>query len=280
MNVKREIMDEKTSEIVVSAIKEVAKDAYQDGGKPIVKPAGELIGLIPRAIKAKLLPLEKWILVQEYNLKETEMLLAQKLVGTKPDLIETPEPHIAVPALQYISYCMDNEELRNMYANLLANSMNKVVKKGVHPSFVEIIKQLCPDEAKILKILNVKDTCPIISLRHERGNGLGFYLIKTFSNIGEIAGCEKPLDIQEYIVNLDRLGIIEIDRDSLLEQSHYEPLLNHPYIQSRMTISDENKQRGYSNVITDSGTIVLTALGKAFCSICLDKQSLRAGLCQ
>jgi hypothetical protein len=265
-------MDEKTSEIVEAAIKEVAKDVYQDGGKPIVKPSGELVGLIPRAIKAALLPLEKWTLSREYNLKETQILLEQKLSNIAPDLIEPPEPHIAVPALEYISYCMDNKELRNMYANLLANSMNKIVKNGVHPSFVEIIKQLCPDEAKVLKIINSRKVSPIIALRYEKGNSVGIYILKTFSNIGEIARCENPMDIQRYIINLDRLGIIEINENyNLTNKSHYDPLLNHPYIQSIMNISDEYKQRGYTEVKTIEGAIFLTTLGTAFCSICLDK---------
>ena len=129
-------------ELMSEVAKEIAKDVYQDAGKPIVKPTGELVGLIPRAIKAALLPIEKWIESREYNLAETKKLLEQKLANISPEQIASPEAHIAVPALQYISYCMDNEELRNMYANLLASSMNKAVINGVHPSFVEIIKQL------------------------------------------------------------------------------------------------------------------------------------------
>ena len=153
-------------EIAREATKEVAKDAYSDAVKPVVQPTGELVGLLPRAIKAALAPVEKWVLQREYNVAETKKLLEEKLSAVPPELIEAPEPHIAVPAIQYISYCMDNEDLRDMYANLLANSMNKVVKNGVHPGFVEIIKQLCPDEAKILKYIMHKETIPIITLTY------------------------------------------------------------------------------------------------------------------
>ena len=91
-------------------------------------------------------------------------LLEKKLEKVSPEQIETPEPYIAVPALQYISYCMDNHELRDMYANLLASSMNKFIKNDVHPGYIEIIKQLCPDEAKILKYIAEKINIPTISL--------------------------------------------------------------------------------------------------------------------
>ena len=107
-------MNEQTGEIIKEVSKEIAKDVYDDTGKPVLKPTGEIVGLIPRTIKAALLPLEKWIVGREYNLKETQRLLEEKLKNVRLEDIETPEAYIAVPALQSISYCMDSEELRNM----------------------------------------------------------------------------------------------------------------------------------------------------------------------
>lgn len=115
-----------SSDSAKDALKEIAKEAYQDGAKPVVKPMGELAALFPRTIKAALAPLERWVLQREYNIEEIKKLLEEKLKNVPPESIEPPETHIAVPALQYISYCMDNVELRDMYANLLASSMNKV----------------------------------------------------------------------------------------------------------------------------------------------------------
>lgn len=60
------------------------------------------------------------------------------------------EPYVAIPAIQQISYSYDSDELRDMYANLLANFMDKERSDLVHPSFVEVIKQLNPDEASSL----------------------------------------------------------------------------------------------------------------------------------
>ena len=61
---------------------------------------------------------------------------------------------------------MNSEELRNMYANLLAASMLKDEKENAHPSFVEIIKQLSPDEAKLLKKISESgDAYPLIDVK-------------------------------------------------------------------------------------------------------------------
>ena len=258
-------------DITVETTKEVAKEVYSDVGKPVAKPTGELLGLIPRAIKAALAPLEKWILQREYNVAETKKLLEEKLQAVPLDLIETPEPHIAIPAMQYISYCMDNEELRNMYANLLANSMNKVVKNGVHPGFVEIIKQLSPDEAKILKHMNItQNNLPTISLRYEKKDGGGIYIMKNFSNIGELSGCENPYEVNKYFDNMVRLGLLENAGclASLTNKTLYEPLKNHTQIVSRAT-EQNAKAMGYDKYTFEESFVCLTDFGKSFCSICL-----------
>ena len=98
-------------EITKEVVKEISKDVYDDIISPVAKPTGTILGLIPRAIKAALSPLEKWILQKEYNISEIQRLLEEKLKNVSPELIGTPEPYIAVPAIQYISYCMDKHLL-------------------------------------------------------------------------------------------------------------------------------------------------------------------------
>ncbi|HEX2947153.1 MAG TPA: DUF4393 domain-containing protein [Clostridia bacterium] len=264
-------MDEKEVQVALECVKEVAKDAYADGGRPILKPTGELVGLVPRAIKAALLPVEKWVLAQEYNLAETKKLLEIRLENVPAEQIVSPEPHIAVPALQYISYCMDNEELRNMYANLLANSMNASKRDGVHPSFVEIIKQMCPDEAKLLKAFcETGMTIPVISVRYENDTGSGIYVIKNFTDLGEQAGCEEPLETQKYFDNLARLGLVQLidSLGSLTDKTLYEPLKNHNYILENIVLPDKARQRGYTKADIIESYVAITAFGRCFCKIC------------
>lgn len=259
------------NEIAKEAVKEVAKDAYTDGAKPVLKPTGELLGLVPRAIKAALLPVEKWILNREYNLEETKKLLEEKLKNTNPDLIEEPEPFIAVPAIQYISYCMDNEELRDMYANLLANSMNKVVKNGVHPGFVEIIKQLSPDEAKILKYFSHTNTIPIVDLKRENENNEGIAIIKNFSDIGKTAGCEDTIGIGKCFDNLIRLGLIERAEAyrTLVKKDAYTSIKEHSYIKTNVEAIKKHPEPYNKPHFTES-YLYITDFGKAFCNICLN----------
>ena len=145
---------------------EKVPEIYDDGFKPATQESGKALALIPQTINAALAPLRKWIAEKEYSVAETKKLLEIKLEKINPDSIVSPDAYIAVPTIQAISYCMNSEELRNMYANLLATSMISDKKWATHPSFVEIIKQLSPDEAKILKkISEGADTYPLIDVR-------------------------------------------------------------------------------------------------------------------
>lgn len=281
-------MEDELKDIAIGVSTEIAKDAYTDIGKPVAKPTGETLGLIPRAIKAALLPVEKWVLGKEYNLEATKKLLEEKLANTPEELIDSPEPYVAVPALQNISYCMDNEELRELYANLLASSMNKEVKNGVHPGFVEIIKQMCPDEAKIMNYFKSHNAIPTIDLRFVLKNGSYNEVVTDFSTIGEDSSCENQYETKKYFDNLIRLGLLEKpNMTHLTNEELYKPLKEHKIIKQK--ILEFERIKTIFNGISDSGIktpielpqyvkydfnegfIKLTSYGVSFCNICIDK---------
>lgn len=98
---------------------DIVPNVYADLAQPAAKEVGKTVSLIPRIINAALAPLRQWIVTKEYNIKETEALLAKKLENVNADRIVSPEPYVAVPAFEAISYSMDSKELRELFANLL-----------------------------------------------------------------------------------------------------------------------------------------------------------------
>ena len=207
--------------------------------------------------------------LKQEALQDVEQMVAEKLKSIPPEKIVPPSPRIAVPTLQNASIT-EEAEVRAMYATLLANSMNEVVKNGVHPSFVEIIKQLSPDEAKILGHFYIEKSVPTITLRYENDKGEGIDIIRSFSNIGELAGCERPLEINKYFNNLVRLGLIEYapTLSSLTDKSLYEPLKNHPHIVSMANqIHLQNDKFNMHNY--RESYVFLTDFGKSFCKMCV-----------
>ena len=197
---------------------ETVPELYTDLAQPSVQETGKFIARIPRAINAALLGVDQWIEKQEYNVAETKKLLAQKLENVSPDKIVQPEPYVAVPAIQAISYSMENNELRNMYANLLAKSMVVDTKDLVHPAFVEIIKQMSPIDAQIFAIICQSEYMPLINLKIDQGFE-GYRHVQNYCSWMDKFSIKQ---VSASIDNLIRLGLIVVPTRA------YSPRANHP----------------------------------------------------
>ena len=173
---------------------------------------------------------------------------------------------------------MDNDELRDMYANLLANSMTSIVKNGVHPGFVDIIKQLSPDEAKILRYFATENIIPTITLRYENNDGSGISVVKNFSNVGELTQCENQYTVNKYFDNLNRLGLVESSAvmSALTDKTLYEPLKKQSYIKTRIADSAV-KKAGFEKYEIVEGYMSITDYGREFCNICISKTRITQG---
>lgn len=210
---------------------ETVPELYDDGLKSTVQESGDILALIPRTIKAALLPLRQWIAEREYKFAETAKLLEKKLEHVDEDKIVTPEPYVAVPAIQAISYSMNSEELRNLYANLLARAMNTDTKDLVHPSFVEIIKQMSPIDAKVFMAIMEREANPCINLQYQSDNNS---YITIMTNITDLA--IAPIQVIGLAIdNLIKQNLIEIPFDAYyIDDSLYTSI-----IQSEFYITQE-----------------------------------------
>lgn len=264
--------EELGKEMLVESAKAVALEGYKDTLQPTLKSVGNIVALPFQAIDAALSKPKLWVEETKYNFERTKQLLAEKMKTVPVENIVPPNNYVAIPALQYISYCMDNDELRDMYANLLSNSMNNVVKNDVHPGFVEIIKQLCPDEAKLLKYFSKHPVVPTITLIFANAAGSGYDIIKNFTDIGEKAGCEQYIDLNSYFDNLIRLGLLRHAEmmTSLTDKTEYNYLKQHPYIVKTAEKINLRKDE-YINKKFRESYIELTDYGKTFCKICLSE---------
>lgn len=242
-------------------------ELYQDAFQPTVQETGKLVSRIPRAINAAFSGLDKWILNREYSIDETKKLLAQKLENVDPEKIITPEAYVAVPAIQAISYSMDSKELRNLYANLLAKSMNIDTKDSVHPSFVEIIKQLSPIDANVFSLIMRTNLKPLIDIRinlsKEQGGG-GITQLKNISWITDFT-------YEQYSVsfdNLERLKLIEILDYAYTHKEHYTLVTTTPDYVSYRDAIQYGITEGQS--IQDNQKIMeVSGLGKLFYNVCV-----------
>jgi hypothetical protein len=70
-------------------------------------------------------------------------------------------------------YYVDTEELSEMFSNLIAASMNSDKLNEDHPSYVDVIKQLSPLDAKNLTMINIGGKLPIGDYIITLGKGKG-----------------------------------------------------------------------------------------------------------
>lgn len=177
-----------------------------------VNQADKTTALLFRAVRAALFPLEKWVVQKEINIEQTRKLLERKLENVPVENIITPPSYIGVPALQAISYCMDDESLCNMYAELLAHAMNSDTVDNVHPTYVEIIKQMSPYDALIFQNLVKELVKPCISLRYEKKEDASGYPIIdcfAFDDVDRFPIIPTQISLE----NLERLRLIEINKN-------------------------------------------------------------------
>ncbi|MBD8826098.1 Abi-alpha family protein [Pseudomonas sp. CFBP 13602] len=137
--------------------------------------------------------------------------VAEKLKGTPVEKIMPPKLNVAGPALDALRYIGHEEALSDLYANLLATAMDKATAESSHPAFVEIIRQMTVDEAKIMKLFLDRNAFPIITVRAEvKESNAGYDQALLINFLGEDAQCELPSMSPYYIDNLRRLGLVEI----------------------------------------------------------------------
>jgi hypothetical protein len=142
------------TDIGKAAAIEAVKQGYKDVLQPAATQIGKSLKTVFRLFNVGLAPVRAAAWSGEQLEEYVKNEIAPKLAYTPPENIVPPDTHIAVPAVIALTYTHEQDELREMYANLLANAMDSDTKDDIHPSFVEVIRQLTPTEAQLLSMLD------------------------------------------------------------------------------------------------------------------------------
>ena len=249
------------------------REIYHDIGKPASKEFGKALQTVGQAVNLGLEPFR--LMIWGYDKIKTviEEKIPPRLKNTPPENITTPKPSVAVPTIEALRYVGEEEYLCDMYANLLASSMDKSTKDGALPAYAEIIKQLTSDEARILKYisLDIKKPIPIIDITSiEKNNVKGGirHHVRNISLLGVLAKCEVPLLTSIYIDNFIRLGIAEIPYgNSYTNKTIYHDLKNHEDVKNY--INEINETYPNRKVKINEKTFQITNFGINFIHICV-----------
>jgi hypothetical protein len=197
--------------------------------------------------------------------------LEEKLKGTKKENIIQPPLNIVAPLVQQYIYVESNEELSDMFVNLLANAMDKEHVKKAHPSFVNIIAALSPDEAKLIKFMRSEPILPKLDISAQvQGQSGTTPVLANFTLFGEKSHLAYPDLTPSYIGNLIRLGLLVIPPMwAYTNQAHYEPLKSHHVVkQLEDWVAKQN-----ATIVLAEGAIWVTEFGRMFMDAVLERQA-------
>lgn len=167
---------------------------------------------------------------------------------------------IVMPALENSKYCIEEPELREMFANLISASIDNRKNNILHPSFGELLKTMSPLDAQNLLLLQSKKYLPVCDIKLILSDIPSYsYVITNLFLMNP--DCTKIQESSQSISSLIRLGLIEGPNNECLEQPNaydvYEEVLN--------TLRSKNPS---SNLKLEKRVIRLTPIGISFLQIC------------
>ena len=255
---------------VIKATAELVKaiPIYEDMMQPAAKEIGVALTTVAKTINVALAPVSAVVWGYETIKSFVDINVAERLKNIPPENIITPNPIVAGPTLEALRYTGHVDILRDMYANLLANALDIKTENLAHPSFVELIKQLSPSEAKLLLFISERKGYPkVCSHRdHERIRSgrahmvsreitLNYVKTKFFTVCSEF---KENMDVGSALDNFRRLQILDIE--SSTSQS-----INNDELGGFM----ENKNLNIELTIESTQSISFTKFGMSFIATCV-----------
>jgi len=263
---------------VVDAVAGVAKAVpiYQDAVQPAAQEIGKALQTVAKTVHVALAPVSALVWGYEQIKDFVSTKVADRLKNVPPENIVTPKPNVAGPALESLRYTGHEHTLSDLYANLLAASMDRKTANEAHPAFVEIIKQLTPDEARLLVRLASAGPNPLINVRSEyndavEGKSGGSTILVNYSLLGIEAGVEFDDLTPSYIDNVCRLGLAEIPPMSeYTSPGVYDAVEQSEVIQALVIQIESDPER---KCALERRVLNLSELGKQFSRVCIQQKT-------
>lgn len=180
-------------------------------------------------------------------------------------LCTNPNTSIIFPAVTSSLPFIEIEEIRMIFAKLISSAYDQRKISDIHPSFINLITQFSPVDARVLSYLkNNPDYAGIICVKSNEE----FPIINSYSLIIEVG--IKQLAIS--LINLNRLGILVVD--TYLKDSDTSYLVYEENELAKRTL--DNLDTSLTTYIEEKGYTIhfnktyLTQLGKSFLKVCIE----------
>jgi hypothetical protein len=235
---------------------------YEDALQPVAKEIGKSLSTVGKTLNLALEPLNGIVWGYEKIKLYVEKELSRKLKDVPAEHISTPPLSVAGPAIEALRFAGHSEELRELFANLLATSIDARTVENAHPAFVAVIQQIVVDEARILRVFG---SGPLnyasINWHSEKRLPSGVTIVTTVDHISDLmqkCDLEYGQHFSSYVDNLLRLQLLSVSNVKLLADSAYAAIESGPVMRDlRARFSDETAE-------TEKMVIAITDFGRRF----------------
>lgn len=282
------------TEATVEASKEIIKEAYGDIVHPTAKAVGGFFGTLAGFFSNVVVyPLKKLNIEYEQKAIAFEREMQKKYNNIPENMRCEPELHIIGPAMEALKYNILEDELAEMFSNLLISDMDKETQSYCSTAFVKVIEQLSPIDARVLKSIWSFFKIPHNNYQYNDDN---IYIgraerIHYFNENESATSLEIPtfllsnfdieinkFELSKSVINLERLGILNFSffEDMSRFERDLKKILNasHLYIDGDVSmmkhyieLNNQNIFAGYYE-LKQVGFLILNDFGKSFVRVC------------
>ncbi len=248
----------KALDIASESTKETRKELDKAGAKGVNKLA-QLLWASPIGRKADL-----YIAERPYKMKKALEEMQAKYQKIPEENRVEPSSYIALKGITELTYALDEDYLKEAFENILISDMDDRKQSKVLPAYIELVKQLSQNDAKMLKYFNENNikNGPIFKIKYLNEDG-GFI----YPNNNIILINKDNTDVLESIIidNLSRLKLIEISFSEYIKDSTiYDKAFKEISFFKDINLLPPNIELGYSK-----GLLKITSFGQNFIDVCL-----------
>lgn len=255
------------------------------------KPATTIGDLINGIMLAIFTPLLKYNVRKEAEIQNYKQLILNEVSRIPKENLIEPPLNIIGPAIEASKFYIENDEIRGMFAKLIASSMNSETANMAHPAFIEVIKQLSPFDAHNLKLFSSKRNYPIVkyNIADKNNNSVD---ISNHIFLGN-SNCRDFDLLATSLSNLYRSGLLFLTyRRHVMDDSLYSPFTEtqlYQNIQAILSLEDDTQKqtlissftlvdiKRFSVLAIEKGIVETTPLGINFIKVCLPNSETEVG---
>lgn len=263
------VMNEDKASIFLDIVTSVSEAAQKNIPETVRQTDGTLSTVVGFFNNVVLYPVKKANITFRYKLEAFEDDLKEKIKDIPEENLQVPPTRVSGPTLEALRYAYDEEELREMFENLLASSMDNRKDIEVHTTFVEAIKQMSSLDAKVLSKIVDLGQMKCADIKFAITNSTNVYS-KGMPNyfVAELCDLSNPFLISSLLVNLNRLALIKITEGGI-QGEDYESIKEHPYVKSREALFKSFGEK--FDIQVGRHAVVITNYGEQFAKTCLNK---------